>query len=560
MTTASPASVIHSDEWYAKEYAKCAHNEWYFVTEYCYVRVPGTGAVKWKNWRHQEQLLQLLNVWRRVIVLKARQLGVSWLMAAHALWLCTFRPASNVMFFSKGQTEAIEMKNRAKFIHDHLPEFLQLEIGKDNDDLLTFPQMDSKIQSFPATEDAGRGETATLVVLDEWASMFYARSLYVALLPTVEHGTLIGISTAKGTGNLFHEIYAGAKKGENSFAPVFIPYNIIEGRDEAFRKNAERDMPGFMALQEYPEFEAEAFLVAGSCMFDVARLKRMPVTNPIAAPFPDCEIYAPFDPTHRYGVGVDTALGVNNASMNRKDWSVCKIMDLTTGEQAAKCRSQKSIEEFAKLSYMLLEMYGFPYVVPEELPHGRLWVNEVTTGYLDEERTIPMRYPKHQIHHRSRNVPCFSTNRATRKDILANLDIGMRSEQGITIYSQDTVNEFLAFGYNAEEDKFEAMIGHDDEVMAMALAWYILRLAPPAFDDFTPKSYVNKPGGRSTKREILIPITKVSWKSSNLENQQTVDCPTCGGEKTRMDGSGITRICGTCKGAGQMIRRTIGKD
>ena len=41
------------------------------------------------------------------VILKARQLGLSWLVVGWALWLMLFQPAATVLFFSKRDQEAV---------------------------------------------------------------------------------------------------------------------------------------------------------------------------------------------------------------------------------------------------------------------------------------------------------------------------------------------------------------------------------------------------------------------------------------------------------------------
>ena len=532
--------MTNSPAWYAQEYARCSTDPWYFLTTYCYVRVPGEGAVRFKEWEHQKQLLYLLQNHDRIIVLKARQLGVSWFLAAYALWNVLFIDGANVLMFSRRETEATEMKERAKFVWRHLPSFLQLPIGKDNDEMLTFPAKESKIQSFPATENAGIGETSTLVILDEWAAMAYASGLYATILPTVEHGTLIGVSTAKGKGNLFAKIYWDAKAGKNSFVPVFIPYNIVRGRDRAWWEKQAMDMPGYMAHQEYPLHEADAFLVSGTCMFDIEALRAMP-TDQYYFFFEgtQTEIYQEYNPTHTYSAGIDTALGVAGG-----DYSCIQIVDETAGTQAAKLRRRIPLDQFSELALNLCLMYGQPGVIIELQPQGLL----VIKVFRDAK------YPVHKIYHRSKGNPGWHTTEANRKNILAEFEQAIRTG-ALTLYSEHTVEECLSFGYNEDKDKFEALSGHDDEVMSMAFAWHMKLSRPQSLDDFQSRSYINSPGTSQLRT-----IDEINWAAADpFKLTEVIVCPTCNGERYVVDqwGEEVREPCGLCLGYGKMLRRTV---
>ena len=194
-------------EFYAKEIARCSTDLWYWLTTYVFVLDPDPdkGIIRFQNWPHLKALVWLYQTQQRLLILKSRQVGVSWLYAAIALWVTQFHPGTAVAIFSKREVDSTAMKNRAKFMWEHQPEWMRIPHGKDNDELLEFPIMNSKIQSFPATEDTGRAEGATLVIIDEWAFHRYARVNWAAIAPIGERAKIIGISTANGTDNLFAE-------------------------------------------------------------------------------------------------------------------------------------------------------------------------------------------------------------------------------------------------------------------------------------------------------------------------------------------------------------------
>jgi len=316
---------------FVEEYARCAADKWYFVREYCYLSDPQLGVIHFQDWPHLEQLIRIIEANDRVIILKSRQVGITWITCALALWYVLFQHSATVLMFSRRENESVEMKNRCEFMWSYLPDWLRIPHGKSNDELFEFPIMNSAIKSFPATEDSGRMQNATLIILDEWAFQRYAEANYTALLPAVEHGKLIGLSTANGKNNTFARIWFEAKKRLNSFIPVFIPYTVRPDRDEAWHKIQEANMPQYKAWQEYPLNEIDAFLVAGTCMFDVEMLKNMTPVSPSRRLEPDTEIWVDFDPEHKYVAGIDTALGITG-----RDYSALEIIDVTLGIVAAK--------------------------------------------------------------------------------------------------------------------------------------------------------------------------------------------------------------------------------
>jgi len=208
----------------------------------------------------------------------------------------------------------------------------------------------------------------------------------------------------------------------------------------------------------------------------------------------------------------------------------------------SKFRSRIPVDEFNVVALQLLTVYGKPKVIIEEQPQGRLLVK-----HLRDEH-----YPEYRIYHRSKNVPCWHTTEPNRKQILQELEIAIRTNS-LHIYSQNTVNEFLAFGYNAKEGKFEALSGHDDEVMSLALAWHQKLDIPPALGEehFQPKSYLTGAGGGE-----YVDWDDIPWmKSDPFANLEVIPCPSCRGERWLEVAAGLHNICEDCSGLGTRIRR-----
>ncbi len=516
-----------------EEYAHCAADKWYFIANYIKIRDSKLGIIPMVEWPHLHQLLDIIEEHDRVIVLKSRQIGITWILCALALWYVLFQHSANVLMFSRRETESINMKNRCFFMYNELPEWLQVPIGKNNDEMLEFPQMGSTIQSFPATEGGARSEAATLVILDEWAFQQYADANYTAILPVVEHGKLVGLSTANGRNNTFHRIWQEAKKRLNSFIPVFIPYTVRPGRDEAWHKKQEADMPLYMAWQEYPLKELDAFLVSGTCMFPVETLMEMPCLSP-SRHLGAAEIWDEYNSDHDYVAGIDCAQGIKG-----RDNSVLHILDITTGHQAAKIRTNMPIEMFAAEAHTLLSMFGTPPTCVEEQGQGRLVIKHL----LDNG------HRKSRMFYRAKDVPGFHTSSANRPEILSELEQSIRNEQ-LTIRSQETVDEMMGFGYDEDNHKFEAQDGHDDEVMALAFAWHMAVDRPAPFEVQKAVSYIgstNYPGQTRVHHQEGEIVYRIDWaKLDPFEGTKQIICWAC------EDIPEERAACRTCRGRGRL--------
>lgn len=222
-------------------------------------------------WPAQVKLIWRLMVERMVIILKARQLGISWLVCAYVLWLCFFQAGKVALLFSKGQLEANELARRISVLYHRLPAWMRAagpELVKDNTGELIWSN-GSRVQSLPATQNAGRTFTASLVVLDEFAFVQWAEQLYTALKPTIDGGgQLIILSTANGTGNLFHELWERARQGISRFQTAFLDWRARPDRDEAWYAATAADaVQSSLMGQEYPATPEEAFSATNAARF-----------------------------------------------------------------------------------------------------------------------------------------------------------------------------------------------------------------------------------------------------------------------------------------------------
>lgn len=199
------------------------------------------------------------------VVLKARQLGFSWLLAMYKLWAASYQQGGHVGYYSRGQDEARwQIDRRVEYIWRHLPEPLQVPYRK-RDTLMEFDGAGS-IRAFPSTEDAGIGYTFRLVVADEAAFHSYGAKNYAAYRPTISAGgQLILCSTADpalGPHGFFYDMWEDSVAGRNGYVPVFVPWHARPGRDAAW---LERERAAYAGMPEmfdayYPETPEAAFV------------------------------------------------------------------------------------------------------------------------------------------------------------------------------------------------------------------------------------------------------------------------------------------------------------
>src|SRR5512142_2943726 len=178
------------------EWLACSSDAAFFLNQYGWVY--DATARQWLPftlWPAQVRVLDRMAEERLRCVLKARQLGLSWLVLGYGLWLLLFRPAATVLLFSKRDDEAVNLLSfRMRGMYQRLPRWLQCQAelkGAAHEWRLS---NGSAALAFPTT--GGRPYTATLAVVDEANYAPDLDALLNAVKPTVDAGgQLILVST-----------------------------------------------------------------------------------------------------------------------------------------------------------------------------------------------------------------------------------------------------------------------------------------------------------------------------------------------------------------------------
>jgi hypothetical protein len=224
--------------WVELEWRRCATDEAYFLQNYVYIpsEEDVRGRVKFEMFDYQHDLLGLFKNNRFVVSLKARQLGYTTLAMAHSLWLAFFRPGATVLIVSRNQKSSNKNLAQARLAYQFLPQWMKErapQVDSDSTDGMVFrfsDGMQSRMKAAPATEGVFAGETATLVIWDEAGLVEPAsrqEDVLRTLLPTTDAGgSMLIISTSRGSYNRFAKTYRAAKRGISQFVPFFQPWNV----------------------------------------------------------------------------------------------------------------------------------------------------------------------------------------------------------------------------------------------------------------------------------------------------------------------------------------------
>ena len=266
------AGEIHNID----ECCKVAESFEYFLSTYCQIEDKEKKApVLFKLWPAQLRILPLIMFAFRLVILKARQLGLTWMCAAYVLWYAMTKPMKLVIVMSAKGDWAVEFMDRIYFIINFLPPWLYPPISKQTTEVLRFNhanKVTSTIKSLPTTEAGAQSKTPDILILDETCWNPYAKEIYNASKPGIDAagGRIIIISNsiknAPGWG-WTRDMFVRAWKGLIDFQYVFMPWQDRPGRPENFRETqaSAEGMDEQSVIEHYPETIEEAIsAISGS--------------------------------------------------------------------------------------------------------------------------------------------------------------------------------------------------------------------------------------------------------------------------------------------------------
>ncbi len=150
-----------------KEIIKCGSDASYFISKYVKISHPTKGTLPFKTFPYQDNCLNAFQKHRFVITNKSRQLGLSTLSAAYSLWMAVFQKDKNILVIATRLEVAKNFIKKVNSMYSNLPKWLVMpQVKAQSVRYLEFSN-GSKIQAVPTGTDAGRGESLSLLIVDE---------------------------------------------------------------------------------------------------------------------------------------------------------------------------------------------------------------------------------------------------------------------------------------------------------------------------------------------------------------------------------------------------------
>lgn len=447
----------------------------------------------------------------RLVVLKARQQGLSTFVAAYAYhWLSNrgSRKAYVVAHNTDATTSLFEMMKR---VHREMHPMLRPSERYSNRKELVFDTLDTAIALSTAGADTlGRGETLQFVWGSEvafWQKNTAQKNMNAMLqaVPNDPDTVVILESTADGVSGPFYDLYQGSPHNgfETFFAPWFDseeyrlkpgsykPFDLTKLEEELVKKyGLSMDQLAWRRMKiataeypdqfqvEYPATPEEAFLASGMPVFNPQILNDLvgeaePLLRKMALQKDgtwdenirgELSMYYDHDPNESYVIGVDVANGHQNG-----DFSVAQILD-SEKRQVAIWRGKVDARHLADVIDALGRKYNEAKIIVENNSIGF-----TTVTRLQHDLHYPAVWTSVQegIENQkdTKNLG-FRTTLQSKPMIIAGLQAALRLGE-IEINDLITLKEMKTFIITSSGSMEADVKCHDDCVMALALAHYI---------------------------------------------------------------------------------------
>lgn len=427
---------------------------------------PVRGKVKFELYEYQKMVLYYFLINRFNIILKFRQAGLTELIALFCLWLAMYHNNKNIQIISIKDRVAKKVLRRIKYMYRNLPEFLKVKVvnGRSSE-IGTSTEIEfsngSMITSIPTTEDAGRSEAVSLLVIDEAAIVRWASQIWAAGFPTLSTGgSAILNSTPYGIGNFFHKQWVDAVAGGNDFNPIRLYWRMHPDRDDDWYRVMSQALGPRRTAQEIDG----DFLTSGNSVFDLIDIKAIEdslteyVIHSMALNGNHITMGIPVK-GEKYFIGADIATG------RSRDYSAFSNMS-RTGDEVSFYKGKIAVGDFAELLMKEGKKWNNALLAPESNDIGLAVTTKIQEhGYPNLFYTTKFLKEKGDSRPKKSKIPGWYTDKKNRPIIIDELEEDIRNDN-ILITNKFFVQEAYTFIYD-ERNRPVAMGKHsrasDDE-------------------------------------------------------------------------------------------------
>lgn len=427
----------------------------FFFSTFIHVIHPVRGKTQFALYPFQKAVLWAFLNHRFNIILKFRQAGITELISMYCLWLAMYHETKIIQIISIKDRVAKKVLRKIKYMYRNLPDHLKVpiingrsgEFGTATD--IEFSN-GSVISSLPTTEEAGRSEGLSLLVIDEAAIIRWASTIWASAFPTLSTGgNSIVNSTPYGVGNWYHRQWVRAcSKGKeyNGFNAIRLRWQMHPERDiEWYNKMREALGPRRTAQ----EIDGD-FLTSGHSVFNLVDIKAIedglsdPENRPIETKFGGkLLIFKKPQKDKRFSIGSDVSTG------RAQDYSAFTIMD-DEGEEYAAFKGKVSPSALADILAAEGKTYNYALLAPESNDIGL-----ATTSKLEDNGYRNLYYSHKYLKKKGKSkreveqIPGWYTSKKNRPLMISELEEDIRLDL-VTIKDPFFVQEAYTFIYDEQ--------------------------------------------------------------------------------------------------------------
>lgn len=212
-----------------------------------------------------------------LIILKGRQLGVTWLVAAYTLWRMIFSPA----FVGAAAFQKLEYSGdfiwRIRFMHERLPPYMAPALTKKDTLRINFYHGLRDIRAVWGEGGSVRSLTGDVMIYDEAPLIRGLKKSMQGTKPALETtgGHVVVLGTSEGPAGDYYDLWQETfgeygelvdpetNLGPNNMMPFFMHWSERPGRDQKWYEAQKLELGDLGVKREYPNDEQEAFEFAG---------------------------------------------------------------------------------------------------------------------------------------------------------------------------------------------------------------------------------------------------------------------------------------------------------
>ena len=481
-----------------------------FISRLCIMHKQKQRLHRFSLNRAQLELVDVLQNHNRIIVLKARQLGISTLTRAWHFYQA-YRATQPRQFavVSHTRSSSEELHRIEKTFYDNLPGPLQKPLAKASIRTLKFGDSGAQLRTYTASGRGGaRSYAMNSAHLSEFAFYEKQEETMATVMAAVGDGQVIIESTPNVHGDMFHRLVQGAMEGTNEWKLVFFPWYMHDAyvadydgkahftdRDQDYmaefglsreqmlwRRKQIRTLGKRKFQREYPATVEDCFRSTQSNYFSAESLSKI---QPVDLGSREHRCYA--DPLEgdSYVMGVDVGAGLGG------DYSVVTICSISTRQPVYHYVDNRiSPVRLAEKILDLWARYNRCQVIVESNNQGQLVLHrlrelKVKNLYLEDGRDFRTTV-------KTRPLLYGALREAIEQDIIVSMDKLAIAELAAIIYRNGKPQS--------------PKTGSDDITMSLALCYYLLSKKPLQVTHSIRKAvmeeYLQKQRAKNARRAV----------------------------------------------------------